>query len=420
MTRLRLAIAACITACASAAQAQPTTTEWPTGIGFLNVARTEGALIAGPFGTGDGRGAILAWHNGVLFTIPESPSSNPNPNLQVRMWNLTDPANPRNIVNAPANPQGSLGTTRQPVNAHGYFHLGQHMETGAPGPFLVIGPDNDSQTGFDWSFRAQTGIPGVTRAESGPFGVGVRGILQQPWYIEDTWWSYNAVGGLARIYRNGPPGSPGSTLQATFDHLGQTGVIGHPFLLGNLLIYASDQSRTGVATYDVSNPQQPVLLDVLRHGGPGGYWPELWGNDGELYIVFPYNDGGGNGMRVVDATDPTALRFVADVPLARPNGSSGAMYAQFQDEYAFIGEHKIDMRTRTSVRQFATISNGVEMSQFALPLGNLLVTGGVGDPGQGWAIFAHQAAPDRARRAWRFTSRAQGKSVTQPARRSAC
>ncbi len=77
-----------------AAHAQPTTTEWPTGIGFPNVARTEGALIAGPFGTGDGRGAIIAWHNGVLFTIPENPSSNPNPNLQVRMWNLMDPANP--------------------------------------------------------------------------------------------------------------------------------------------------------------------------------------------------------------------------------------------------------------------------------------------------------------------------------------
>ena len=61
-----------------------------------------------------------------------------------------------------------------------------------------------------------------------------------------------------------------------------TGVIGHPFLLGDLLIFASDQSRTGVATYDVSDPTHPVLLDVLTHGGPGGYWPELWGGDGKL------------------------------------------------------------------------------------------------------------------------------------------
>jgi DNA-binding beta-propeller fold protein YncE len=380
---------------AGVALAQATTSEWPSGIGFPNVARTEGELIAGPFGVNDGRGAILAWHNGVLFSSPESPASNPGSTIQARMWSLMDPANPRIIVNVPATAQGSIGTSRMPINAHGYFHLGQHMGTGAPGPFLVLGPDNDPATGgIDWSFRAQAGIPGVARAESGPFGVGVRGVLQQPWYVEQTWWSYNAVGGLASIYRNGPPGSPGSMLQSSWDHLGLTGVIGHPFLLGNLLIYASDQSRTGVATYDISDPTQPVLLDVLRHGGPGGYWPELWGNAGELYIVFPYNDGGSNGMRVVDASDPTALRFVADVPLARPNGSSGAMYAQFQDEYGFIGEHKIDMRTRQSVRQFETISNNVDMSQFALPVGNLLVTGGVGDPGQGLAIFAHQAEPD--------------------------
>ena len=88
-----------------------------------------------------------------------------------------------------------------------------------------------------------------------------------------------------------------------------------------------------------------------------------------------------------------SLLNVGDTPLPRPNGSSGAMYAQFQDEYGFIGDHKIDMRTRQSVRQFATISNDIDMSQFALPLGNLLVTGGVGDS-QGIAIYAHQAEAD--------------------------
>ncbi len=376
---------------AGSAGAQPTTSNWPTGIGFPNVPRTAGALIAGPFAVADGRAAILAWHNGVLFSAPEAPASNPGSSIQARMWSLMDPANPTLIVAAPANAQGSLGTSAMPINAHGYFHLGQNMQSGVPGHFLVLGADWPPQS--PWSFRAQSGVAGITRQASNHLGAGVRGSLQQPWHIEQTYWSYDAVSGNAAIYTNGPPGSPGSTLQASWDHLGLTGVIGHPFLLGNLLIYASDQSRTGVATYDISNPQQPLLLDVLKTGGPGGYWPELWGNDGELYIVFPYNDNG-NGMRVVDATDPAALRFVADVPLPRPNGSSGAMYAQFQDEYAFIGDHKIDMRTRSSVRQFTTISNGVDMSQFALPLGNLLVTGGTGNPGQGIAIFAHQAAPD--------------------------
>ncbi|MBL8298019.1 MAG: Ig-like domain-containing protein [Rhodanobacteraceae bacterium] len=371
--------------------AQSTTTEWPAGIGFPNIARTEGQLLAGPFGVTDGRGAIIAWHNGVLFTSPEAPSSNPGSTIQARMWNISDPANPRIIVNAPANAQGSLGSSPMAINAHGYFHVGQNMATGAAGHWLVLGSDWPPES--PWSFRATAGQVGITRVASQHFGAGVRGQLFAPWFIDGSWWSYGDVGGLAQIYTNGAPGNPGSTLQSTFDHLGLTGVVGHPFLLGNLLIFASDQSRTGVATYDISNPQQPILLDVLRHGGPGGYWPELWASEGELYLVFPYNDNG-NGMRVVDVTDPTALRFVADIPLPRPSGSSGAMYAQFQDEFAFIGDHKIDMRTRTSVRQFATLSNNVDMSQFALPVGNLLVTGGIGNPGQGYAIFAHQAAPD--------------------------
>ena len=101
----------------------------------------------------------------------------------------------------------------------------------------------------------------------------MRGCLFQPWFVGDTWWTYGEIGGLARIEKNG------ATL-ATWDHLGQTGVVGHPFLLGDLLIFAADQSRTGVATYDVSDPTNPVLLDVLTTGGPGGYWPELWGGDG--------------------------------------------------------------------------------------------------------------------------------------------
>lgn len=102
-------------------------------------------------------------------------------------------------------------------------------------------------------------------------------------------------------------------------------------------------------------------------------------------------------MQVVDATDPSALRLVADLPLA----GAQAMYAQFQDEYAFIGDHKIDLRTFQSVLDLhgATVPHtsgggvGIDTSQFALPIGNLLVTGGVGEH-QGMAVWAHQAAPD--------------------------
>jgi hypothetical protein len=338
--------------------------------GFPNVPQTPGAILSGLNAPQQGRTAILAYHNGLLFTVPELPASEAGSDFQVRTWDLSDPTDPVELA--------TWGVSPMPINAHGYFKSGE---------YLVLGPNWPPEA--PWSFRA--GAPGtVTRTSfPGNMGAGVRGQLFQPWYAGPTYWSYGEVEGDATLEKNG--------VELTrWDHLGLTGVVGHPFLLGDLLVFASDQSRTGVATYDVRDPANPVLLDVLTTGGPGGYWPELWGGDGKLYVVFPYRTGG-NGFRVVDLTDPADLRFVTDKPL--PGDES--MYVQFQDEYAFMGSHKVDMRTFESVL-FLDGANtvrpndggvGVNTSQFLLPLGNLLVTGGIGAH-QGMAVWAHQAAPD--------------------------
>ena len=350
-----------------------TVTPLPPGAlgGFPNVPQVPGRLLTPLLAPQQGRTAVLAFHNGWLYSVPEAPSSQPNSDVRVRRWNISDLANVREVE--------QLGISPMPVMAHGYLFLGRN---------LVLGPNWPPEA--PWSFRAES--PGVNRRVSTPemLGVYVRGHLYQPWGIDPTYWSYDS----------NPQRSPAVLSYddrplATFDHLGQTGgLIGHPFIVGNILIYASDQSRTGVATYDISDPRNPVLLDVLKTGGPGGYWPELWGGDGKLYVVFPYREPG-NGMRVVDVTDPAHLRFVADVPLP----GDECMYVQFQDEFAFLGSHKVDMRTLRSVLRFDARGQrpdtaNVDTSQFALPIGNLLVTGGSG-PNQGMAIWAHQAEPDR-------------------------
>ncbi|MFK8032260.1 MAG: Ig-like domain-containing protein [Gammaproteobacteria bacterium] len=338
--------------------------------GFANVPQNPGTLLSGLNAPQQGRTAIIAYHAGTLFTVPEIPASQPNSDYQVRTWDLADPAQPVELA--------TWGVSRQPIMAHGYL-----KKDG----YLVLG-DNFDPVG-PWGFRATSESTFVREDVPNLLCSGTRGCLFQPWFVGESWWSYNTIEGNGTISLNWQE-------FANWDHLGQTGVIGHPFLIGDLLIFASDQSRTGVATYNVSDPGNPILLDVLTDGGPGGYWPELWGGDGFLYIVFPYNDGG-NGFRVVDATDPSDLKFVTDKAL--PGAS--AQYAQFQDEFAFIGDHKIDMRTFESVIDFNGANTprtnddgvGVDISQFALPLGNLLVTGGIG-PNQGMAVWAHQAAPD--------------------------
>ncbi len=338
--------------------------------GFPNVAQTPGAILSGLNAPQQGRTAQIAYHNGILFTVPEVPSSQPGADFQVRTWDLSDPANPIEL--------DTLGITPMAINAHGYLKSGE---------YLVLGPNWPPQA--PWSFRATT--PGTLERTIFPdlAGIGSRGSLFQPWFAGPTYWSYDAIGGDATLSLNG-------VQLAQWDHLGLTGVIGHPFILGDLLIFASDQSRTGVATYDISDPANPVLLDVLTTGGAGGYWPELWGGDGKLYLVFPYRTNG-NGFRVVDLTDPSDLQFVADTPLP----GDQAMYIQFQDEFAFIGSHKVDLRTFESVLDLDGANTvrpndggtGIDTSQFALPLGNLLITGGIG-PNEGMAVWAHQAAPD--------------------------
>jgi len=364
----RACVAAMLLVAIEAVVAQPL----PVGNrGFPNVPQNPGMLLSGLNAPQQGRTAILAYHGGVLFTVPEEPSSQAGSDFEVRLWDISNPTVPVELA--------QIGRTPMPVNAHGYIQSGE---------YLVLGPNFPPTS--PWSFRAMPNGGTLTRTTfPGFLGMSDRGHTFAPWFAGPTYRLYFPSDANAEIRLRGQ-------VLSRFDHLGLTGVIGHPFLLGNLLIYAAEESRTGVATYDLSNPANPVLLDLLRVGGPGGYWPELWAGNGRLYIVFPYRLDG-NGFRVVDATDPTDLQFVADRPLA----GATAQYAQFQDEFGFIGDHKIDMRTFDSVLFFdgANVQRtngpgvGVDTSQFALPLGNLLVTGGIG-PNQGMAIWAHQAAPD--------------------------
>lgn len=369
--------------------------------GFPNIARTPGDLISGPIAPEQGRAAIVAWHGERIVSVPEPPGSQPGADVYIRVVDINDPENPQ-VTTLPARAGG--------FNSHGYFHYGPYLFIGPHCATSTNGECNGTGNLYRDSFLiggagTPIGTSSMVRAslESGgglPLGSYNRSGAQSPWGAE-MWWSYGEVEGNAWLavrrnlaeyvydWTNG--GSvTGPAIQSSWDHLAETGVVGMPFIIGNILIYASDQTGTGVATYDISDPANPVLLDVLKEENPGGYWPEVYGH----YIFFPRRDSEGGpgseaGFMVVDYSDPTDLRVVANRNLPGSN-----QYVTFQDEFAFMNNYKIDMRTFDTVLTLPTNNTTLDASQFALPVGNLVITGGYGSLGPGLAIWAHQAEPD--------------------------
>ena len=358
--------------CASAADAQ--------GPGFANVPRQKGELLVGPIAPSIGRTAVLAYHQGLLLANPESPGSAPGSDLQSRAFDISDPANPVATV------VPFLGANSS-IAAHGYWQEGPYLRGLNGGDVtveLVGGVARFVQRNAPGRFHFPQ-VPGTSIPWVG------RGLMFQPFQTQ-MWWSYGATNHDGVLFR-------GAQQLAMWDHIGQTGVIGHPFLLGNVLYVASDQSETGIAAYDISPsldvPGTPPTLIGLLKDPVGGYWPEIWGGNGKLLILFPARNGG--RFMVADVTDPSAMRVVADRQL--PNGGDPS-YAQFQDGYAFMDRYKLDMRNDFAVDLVLDApGHGIDVSQFGLPIGNLVVTGGIdtnwpAPASQGLAIWAHQAEPD--------------------------
>ncbi len=359
------------------------------GQGFPNVPQTPGTLIAGPLAPEQGRTAVITIQGGWLFSFPEIPSSggvtyNGQPlqlDFLMRQWDISDLGNIRQVA--------TFGRTEQGFDAHGVMHTGD---------WTVFG---NFQFHVD-SFGGPVVVEPYTDSHIVPFS---RGGLFPPYNITN-FWSYNDTNVLMEFTKDGE-------LVARWDHIAETGIIAHPVLMGNLLFMLSEQTNGGIAIYDMSqymdgnpanDPPKPPLITLQTQGGFGGYWSELYGLDGRLYAVSSYRIGG-QGLRVIDVTDPVNpgnmidIAFTADVM---------SMYPHFQDNHIFSGSSKVDMRSFQVVLTLPTETthtfpgyddgDGMDTSQWLLPVGNLLITGGLTDldRSQGMAIWAHQADPDNA------------------------
>lgn len=186
---------------------------------------------------------------------------------------------------------------------------------------------------------------------------------------------------------------------------GQLGNVnaGPLFAVGNLLVVTTPKDNGGVATLDISNPVQPMILDSLI--------PEQASYIGWFYRHHVYLL---NPIRVYDVlSDPTDIALVNG---SRPGGYWE--YMSFQDGYMFAGRirpnpgaDKINVENLANFAWDSSIVGRVDLSggaapenddQFTVAVGNLLIlsddqlatVGPNAGKSAGTIIAVHDTEPD--------------------------
>jgi len=328
---------------------------------------------------GLGRTTVISYHNGVLYA--GGYAGGPYDAFEWSDWSDASSLSLTNAVGTPEYENVPIATTQ-----------GTHGHSGKVGDYLMNGVMRTSTPGVNTFATSPDRIRSGDRPR--PEGAGGAHSLYFPWMLPFEWPQYGDATGLGWVYRH-------TDLLGTWDAGGESGVFGHTLMVGNLLIICSDETDSGVAVYDMGPlfqdpPQPPQLLDKLD-GIIGGYLPAIWRN----YIIFP-TDG---ELQLVDYQDPTNLSYVGAIPVP---SAPGQQYVQFQDEYAFFQASKINMETGeveltldfddAGNRPAGSVAGKLNTSQYLMPMGNLLVTGGRGTTGEdGVGLWVHQDEPDTTR-----------------------
>lgn len=394
---------------ATPSQAQTTTT------GFPNIQRLEppGTLLSHPDNNDSeaiGRTTTLNYLNGWLIVGGESPGSRPGSDLEMRVYDISNPSNP--IRRRPSNfghtyPNNSWHQGDSGWNAHGSAQAGTSM---LPEVMRVQTFGGTVERG---AWNIPNGVPDI-----GTFPVGWNRSSQAgPWFASFPWYgSPDADFTIDRIWQT--PGGNQFQRLATFDHAGPYGGGDwHPMFFGDLLIYARHgaSASDGIVVYrlqynNFDDPQNRSITPQFVASLPGGfqgYWPNLFSDGTGLYVI-------GSATNILMAADITAAASPGAEPAVRLAASlnipgfTNASYPVYQDQFGFIHNRKINMTgflAGDANPITLTLNEGapnlVDTSQMSLPLGNLWVTGGY--PGgfgtanyqrQGMSIWVHQQAPD--------------------------
>ena len=210
-------------------------------------------------------------------------------------------------------------------------------------------------------------------------------------YSGTPWWMaiqgrYVYVGGTTTGLHLVDISRPEKPVQLRRFSLSQTGGfrIGPTYALGNLLVITSMDAK-GISTFDISNPQSPVLLDKLDHAV--GYAALF--NGGYLY-------GGDTTPKCWDIRDPKNISLVSQYKGKKISSKGG--YSSYQDGFVHQGVSGlsafIDYNDPTQPQLIGTINSGVKGSDLdgANIVGNLAIASC--DHSKGSFIAPHRMQPD--------------------------
>jgi len=357
----------------------------PVPAAFPNVAQTPGTLLyRSP--TDQSRITNIIYHNGWFYTNVVTGSAQ-------KAWNFSNP-----------NAVSTFGV-RQDTNMPLFNDHGNHAHT-------KIGDWVGGVFGMDIR-RTGLGVNALNQAHPEfatltPYNATEGHALYWPWKLPFHWIQYAGAGTPTptQLTRPKVSGPAGPQVLYAWNSLAEDGVTGNSILLGNLLFITSDDSNLGILCYDISPvfrtpAERPILLDKLT-GGFGAYIAVPF----EHYIVL--SDSDSQKIEIIDYQDPTDLKHVASIDVrgdSAKRGDESVSYVQAQDNFIFAQRHKINMDnflpvlelSQTGVgRPAGSVAGNIDTSQYAMPLGNLLFTGGYsfGNGFDRLGIWAHQATPD--------------------------
>ena len=402
-------ILSCSFAAACIASAQVTTP------GFLNQPRAEapGTLLSHPVTNGSepiGRTTSINYLNGWVIVGAEVPGSRPGSDLQMRVYDISNPAAP--VRRFPSDfglnyPGNSWVQDNYGWNAHGTAQWGNLL---LPDPIRVSTFGGPVQRGGP----GQT--PDVPLLSEIPLWYD-RTSQAGPWNATLLWYDDpDSDIEVSKVFLNAG-GFAQRRVLATFDHVGAFGGGDwHPMFFGDLLIMARSggDASDGVVVYRLAyhnmedaDPANDAVTPQFVGSLAGefqGYWPNLFSDGTGLYVIGSTTDIL-IGADITQAANPTGDGSVTLAASLTVPFFSNATYPAYQDNFGFIHNRKVDMTRFLAgdpnpiVLTLNEVATGVNTSQMSLPLGNLWLTGGYPIPGffQGLGVWVHQQAPDTTR-----------------------